>query len=394
VVGVERAGRLTRAEIELDSEFAPIPADTRTIIRRKTLLGEAYIELSPGTPVEQGGESLADGGELPFAQTAPTVELDEVLRAFDPATRGQIRAVLAELARGVGERDSELSGALGTLPPAVDDLDRLASVLRSQRAPLRSLVQDTGTALAALAERRGALRSLTGNAARVFEATARQQRELTETVRILPVFLGELRPTLALARDVGLEAEPLLDDIEPVAGELPPTLRDLHSAAPSLRGLFRDLGPAIAKGERAFPPTARLLDTARPLTGALHTTLRDAGPVVDWLALYERELATWLPKLAAPTQATAGEGPDARHLLRILLLLNEEGVAVHGQRVPGNRHNPYSKPGYLTRLTDELRAYDCAGAQPQPDAPPCVPQGPFSFRGFTGSYPHVTEQGR
>jgi phospholipid/cholesterol/gamma-HCH transport system substrate-binding protein len=39
----------TTVEIELDEQYAPIPADTRAILRQKTLLGETYVELTQGS---------------------------------------------------------------------------------------------------------------------------------------------------------------------------------------------------------------------------------------------------------------------------------------------------------------------------------------------------------
>src|SRR3712207_4498547 len=41
-------GQRTVATLELDDEFAPIPRDTRAILRQKSLLGETYVELTPG----------------------------------------------------------------------------------------------------------------------------------------------------------------------------------------------------------------------------------------------------------------------------------------------------------------------------------------------------------
>src|SRR3954451_7126082 len=34
--------------IQLDPKYAPIPKDSRAILRQKTLLGETYVELTPG----------------------------------------------------------------------------------------------------------------------------------------------------------------------------------------------------------------------------------------------------------------------------------------------------------------------------------------------------------
>ncbi len=49
----------TEATLEIRPEFAPIAEDTKAILRQKTLLGETYIELTPGTePGGRGGAGL------------------------------------------------------------------------------------------------------------------------------------------------------------------------------------------------------------------------------------------------------------------------------------------------------------------------------------------------
>src|SRR3954453_18640310 len=42
-------GNRTIATIEVKRRFAPIRSDARAILRQKTLLGETYVELTPGT---------------------------------------------------------------------------------------------------------------------------------------------------------------------------------------------------------------------------------------------------------------------------------------------------------------------------------------------------------
>src|SRR5215470_14114630 len=47
------------ATIEMDERYAPVPKDTRAILRQKTLLGETYVELTPGTA---SAPTLPEGG--------------------------------------------------------------------------------------------------------------------------------------------------------------------------------------------------------------------------------------------------------------------------------------------------------------------------------------------
>src|SRR4051794_24479625 len=49
VVAVSPDGLRTDATIQLDPQYAPLPSDAHAILRLKTLLGETFIELSPGT---------------------------------------------------------------------------------------------------------------------------------------------------------------------------------------------------------------------------------------------------------------------------------------------------------------------------------------------------------
>src|SRR5216117_4519735 len=58
------------ATIELESKYAPVPKDSRAILRQKTLLGETYVELTPGT---KGVPKIPENGTLATTHVAPTV---------------------------------------------------------------------------------------------------------------------------------------------------------------------------------------------------------------------------------------------------------------------------------------------------------------------------------
>ena len=102
----------TLVEIEIEDEYAPVPANTKATLRQKTLLGETYVELTPGT----SGEKLDDGGRLPDAQVEPTVELDEIYQAFDKPTRAAFRAWIKNSAGAIkGGTGQHLNDAIGNL---------------------------------------------------------------------------------------------------------------------------------------------------------------------------------------------------------------------------------------------------------------------------------------
>ncbi len=391
VTDVTQEGEIARAEIELEAEHAPIPADTRTILRRKTLLGEPFIELIPPGE-DEADEMLPEDGELAVGQTDRAVDLDEVLRALDRPTRRELKLVLGELARGVGDQGRSLNSSLANLAPTLEGGADVFEVLNSQRRATQTLVRDSGEVLQALSERRGALASLVQSGSRVLDATASRDRELTETVELLPPLLAQLRPTLELARDVGVDAKPLLAELGPASKLLPPTLRDLHALAPDLEATFRSLGPVLDRAPTGIPALTSTLAAARPLMREARPALQDVIPAVRYLLPYQRELAAWQTKLGLATQSTAGA--EGRHLLRTIIPFTPEGLGIYnGPPLGSNRHNPYSKPGYLEDVgRPHAKTFDCRNVPgvhiPFP-APPCEEQGPFSFDDFTGAYPQV-----
>src|SRR2546423_8034869 len=86
VVSKSRApyGNRTIATIQLNNQYAPIHKDAQAILRTKTLLGETYVELTPGSPNKP---ALPDDGLLARGQVKHSVQLDEIFNAFDPQTR-------------------------------------------------------------------------------------------------------------------------------------------------------------------------------------------------------------------------------------------------------------------------------------------------------------------
>jgi phospholipid/cholesterol/gamma-HCH transport system substrate-binding protein len=392
VVRSEHDGERTRATIEIEDEFAPIPRDTKAILRLKTLLGETYVEITPG---DRRAGLLADGATLPDTQVLPTTELDEVLRAFDPRTRRDFRRLLSGLASALEDRSMDLSAAIGNAAPFAEDTGSLLEVLDTQRGAVRRLVRDTGTVFEALGRRQGELSSLVASVDTVLQTTASRNRELEETIRILPTTLRELRPTLEEIEGLAGDAAPVVSALRPAGRALAPALQDAAELAPELRRLFLDVDQVTSVSRRALPAATRTVDAALPLFRELTPTLQEAHPIVDYLGLYKSEVAATFAGVAAATQGTERTGPGRPpvHYLRALVPFTAEGFLVNDRRAGSNRHNPYGAPRWLDNLATGLESIDCSntgnGGIPQP-APPCKVQEPIEFRGERNAYPHVT----
>jgi phospholipid/cholesterol/gamma-HCH transport system substrate-binding protein len=149
---------LTATVLELDSRYAPIPSDTRAILRQKTLLGETYVELTPGSPGDV--PTVPDGGELAQGDVSETVELDEILRTFDPETRRRFSVWLDQQGRAVADGAQSINDSLALLTPFAEETGDVLDVLNSQSADTRRLVRGVGDVFAALTQRDGQLRDL------------------------------------------------------------------------------------------------------------------------------------------------------------------------------------------------------------------------------------------
>jgi virulence factor Mce-like protein len=391
VTTVELAGDRTRATIQIEPRYAPIPRSTKAILRQKTLLGETYVELTPGDP--DAGE-LPDGGRLPRRQVLATVELDEVTRALDPATRKDLQRFVHGLRHAADGHAGSLSDALGNLPRFSDDTDQLLTILDEQHGALRRVTRDTGTVLGALGRRQGQLSGLVVSGDRVLRTTAARDRELAEIVRILPTTLAELRPTLVQLRGVAETAAPVVSELRPAARSLGPTLTDAMALAPDLEALFGDVDRVVELSRTALPALTNVVEHARPLVKILLPTLKEAYPVVEYAGLYKHEVVAMFMNLAASTQATqqGTTGGEPLHYIRALVPFTFEGGAVQGQRFGSNRHNPYLLPLGMLKLPGGLESFDCQNTgnpgSGEP-APPCKVQQPLDFQGRRTAYPRV-----
>jgi len=317
------AGRGATAvlELALDADHAPIHRDARVQVRAKTLVGENYVDLEPGT-----GAPVPDGGELPITRTKPATQLDDILSTFSPRRRARLQRLLSGVGPGLGD-----SRAVGRAISGVSELleggKRIAPALDDERDALRGLVADLGVVFRAVGERRDQIAQLVGAARRSATLVAGEDRALRAGLRELPPTLKQVRSTTSRLARVGGHAGPVLDNLtvslrrlRPAVDELPQTahvtlgaLRELSAAAPATRSLLRAL-------RRAGDPVAAFVP-------ALDGVLRDLRPALAFLAPYAKDAASFFATLGQAATATDAVG----HLARLQPILNPSALTLAGE---------------------------------------------------------------
>ena len=376
----------TEAVMEIRPEFAPISEDARAILRQKTLLGETYIELTPGTepggkevPVSVGAaanvsdaeaenvKTVEEGGTLGIEQTQDATQIDEIFNALDEDTRTSFQRWLATSSDAIQGRGLDLNDALGNLGPFVEDAAGLLEILNRQKVALKGLVRDTGTVFEALSERDQALAGVITGSNETFEALASEDEALAESFQILPTFERESRLTFDRLDEFQADTRPLIQQLIPIANDLSPTLASVRRLSPNLKSLFEDLDVLITVSKTGLPALERTLNGLAPVLDALDPFLANLNPVIRYLEFQKTTVTDFLagPGVALANSVDPIDANQAapRHYLRQLGYLGTETLGVHESRLPTNRSNGYLAPGALTSFRSAesgmFPSFDC-----------------------------------
>ncbi|GAC1653788.1 MAG: hypothetical protein NVS9B1_03740 [Candidatus Dormibacteraceae bacterium] len=197
LIAGSRAGLVQRIElrgtgvvvsISVDPSHAPVHSDARIMLRPKSLLGERYLDLNPGT----GGDLIASGGTLPASRVSLATDLADVINTFDEPTREKLRTVLVELGGGVAGRGVDTNQTIHAGTTDLTDLATVANTLKQRDAELERIIQslDTVTAELARSDRRQQLGELIRNSDRLLKNLAEQDAELKRALAQTNAALG------------------------------------------------------------------------------------------------------------------------------------------------------------------------------------------------------------
>jgi virulence factor Mce-like protein len=361
----------TLVTIQMTNKYAPIHKNATATLRTKTLLGETYVQIDPGTA---GSPNLPDLGTLPNSRVIPAVQLDEIFNTFDPQTRAAFRSWQEELATAVRGNDQNLNDVLGNLPTFAVNLTQLLQVLDIQHNAVVSLVQNGGTTFAALNRDPAALHNLITAGDTTFSTLANNNNALADIFHVFPTFLNEQKTTMSALQTFSTNADPVIKELIPVAQQLGPTLHAVNQLSPYLRRLFVKLGPLVTASNTGLPATERVLKGLNPngVLDQLGPFLEELNPILVWLSGHQQLISDFISdggaSFFARTSTLGGNGTG--HYLRQFGPSGPETLSFAPTRDANNRGNTYPAPLWLPSgnyvgkdfAYGNLPAWDCKNA--------------------------------
>jgi phospholipid/cholesterol/gamma-HCH transport system substrate-binding protein len=358
VIAKQERANATRVTFDLKPQYAPLPSDARVMLRQKTLLGETYVDVTPG---DSSGPMLPEGGTLHSAQVSPYVTLDEIFRAFDDRTRAAFRTWMQQQAQGLGGRGRDINDAIGNTPAFAQDSDQLLRILNSQEGAVRQLVSNTGAVFDALSDRRGQLSGSIRNWDKVMATLAKRNDAIEGTFKALPTFEKEGSDAMAHFAAFGRNVNPIITKLRPFARSLGPTLRQVDGLAPDFDALMRGIDPLVAASKKGLPAGRRFLDRLGPLVGAFPPVLTNLNPFLGYIAAHRDDFMAFIVNVTAATQASSVPSGETKavHYLRAMTPLGPGALARYDHRQSWSRANPYA----LRELSSEtgFQVYDSRG---------------------------------
>jgi phospholipid/cholesterol/gamma-HCH transport system substrate-binding protein len=191
-IGID--GTQTLVTIAVDDAYAPLHADARVTVRPKSLLGEKYVALDPGT-----SDALPSGSRLPQAQVARSVELQDVVNSLDQPTREKLRTLIVALGGGLAGRGLDTNQTINYGRQDLDHLAAMTDTLAARDQDLQKVILglDQVTAELARSDRRQQLGELIKNSEALLHSLSLQDAQIKATLQSANAALGRTDTALS-----------------------------------------------------------------------------------------------------------------------------------------------------------------------------------------------------
>jgi phospholipid/cholesterol/gamma-HCH transport system substrate-binding protein len=296
-------GATATVTFTVDDEVRPVTSDASATIGERTLLGDPYLNLEPGT---QGKPEL-DSGES--VRALPSVDFDEALDFLDAKGRAHTRSIIDTLDQATRSPESgtELNQTVGELSRTVSSLRDLTDALHGQEDQITGLVRDSSVVIGTLGEREAALREIVSSGRAALAALGSNTRSLEQGIDELPGLLDSGARALRSARPLLAEARPLLAEIRDAAPDLEPALAEIGPLAADTVEITKDVSglPTLRK-------LLRVVTLAGDAVPGLEASVRNLVPLLRYAAPRTKGIVSFFSNMASATAHGDSDGAWAR----------------------------------------------------------------------------------
>ena len=300
-----------------DEGLTPLHTGTRATIRATSLSGIAnrYVDLSPGP---NSAPEIEEGGQIAVDDASAPVDLDQLFNTLDPDTRAGLQKFVQGQATQYRGKAPQAAKSLEYLSPALNTTSRLTRELIADDALFERFLIDTSQAVGAIAERRGELTQLVGNANTAFGAIGDENEALSRALGLLPTTLRKanttfvnLRAALEDVDELVRESKPNTKELDTFFARLRPLVADARPTVRDLRELIRTPGKSndLINLTAKLPKLEGLTSTTFPRTIRAFDRSQD---YVDTLRAYTPDLVGAVTKLGQAAASYDANGHYAR----------------------------------------------------------------------------------
>lgn len=327
-----------RLRLGLDPVVQPLPADTRVMVRPRSLLGAKYLDVVPG----ESEEGLAPGATLPLEQARPLVEIDEAFQAFDDETARGLQRTITGLGDGLAGRGSSVNQTISSLGRAIAPIERVLGVLAAPETDLRGFVAGIADVSEAFRPVAPAFGALIDDAAVTFGALAAAGDALEAS-------LVELPPTEAVGTRTLTRIRPVLDDAAAIARDIRPATRIIGGASRRLSASLRDSTPVLRRIPSLAPPLITTLNeldrlATKPATaGALRGLIAATPDLTSTLRTLtpSQTVCNIGPIFFRNAGSALSQGDGAGNWLSFTQIIDTNQMFQRAQPSPNLHSNPY-----------------------------------------------------
>jgi phospholipid/cholesterol/gamma-HCH transport system substrate-binding protein len=231
----------------IDRNYLPIYKDATVLMRPTTALKDMFFELDPGTA--SAGE-YQEGDTIPSANTAPDVNLDEILSALDADNQAYLKLLLVGAGQGLDGRDKDLGKLLGGLGPINRDFGKLNKLVATRRENLANLIHNLNLLTTRVGQSDDELTKFVASSAGALGVIADQDPNVQRAVSLLPGTFNQAKTTFDDTTKFASVLGPTFEALRPFA-------RNLDEMNAAVKSLSLDATPVLQNEIRPFVRQAR-----------------------------------------------------------------------------------------------------------------------------------------